>query len=194
MGKAIAIKCKGADAVSLHDLKNFQGKLKQTSRKRIDDLKTRIVNDGWIAPIFIWVHEEEKSILDGHQRRIAAAELEADGYEVPPIPVDYIYADNELDARKKLLSIASQYGEWQKEELDIWVEEIGQDIAETLRLVDSELNLDVIETKKATKQNIEPYSEVHVLLSFPPALYAELQDRLEEIRSMAGVEYEQSAN
>jgi ParB-like nuclease domain len=194
MNKHITIKCRGADTVSIQELQAFQGQLKKVNRDNIERLKKRIIEDGWTAPVFIWEHDGDKYILDGHQRRMAAVELITEGYIIPPIPVDYIEADNEKDARKKLLSIASQYGEWQKEELDMWVEEVGQSVADTLRLVDSELNLDIVESKKAQKTNIEPYSEVHVLLSFSPSVYADLQNKLEEIRAIPGVEYEQSAN
>ena len=72
--------------------------------------------------------------------------LEADGYEIQPLPVDYIYADTEEEAREILLSVSSQYGEWVEEELSQWLEDLDEDLKETLRFVDREITLPVTAT------------------------------------------------
>jgi ParB-like chromosome segregation protein Spo0J len=78
-------------------------------------------------------------ILDGHQRLSALVSLQRDGWDIPAIPVVYVEASDEEEARRMLLSIASQYGEWQKDELDIWLNDIDASIVETLRLVDESI-------------------------------------------------------
>ena len=61
---------------------------------------------------------------------------------MPLLPVAFIEASDESDARKKLLAISSQYGEFDSEELSEWLDEIGGEVAETLRLVDKPLPID----------------------------------------------------
>ena len=85
-------------------------------------------------------------ILDGTQRRAALVALEAEGWTIPPLPVVYIYADDEAQARRILLSISSQYGEWVEEELSAWLDEIDDDVKKTLRLVDKEIRMSYRET------------------------------------------------
>jgi len=80
--------------------------------------------------------------LDGHQRIKALCSLREEGWDIPLLPVALIEASDEQDARKKLLAISSQYGEFDSSELSEWLDEIGGEVAETLRLVDSELKIE----------------------------------------------------
>ncbi|KKL67747.1 hypothetical protein LCGC14_2131880, partial [marine sediment metagenome] len=48
-------------------------------------------------------------------------------------------------ARQKLLAITSQYGEFDIDELNSWVNNLDADIAETLRFVDDKIELDIEE-------------------------------------------------
>lgn len=45
-----------------------------------------------------------------------------------------------------------------------------------------------------TKLNLNGYNQVHVLLSFHPDVFSQIQDQLDRLRRVDGVEYEQSAN
>ncbi len=92
-------------------------------------------------------------ILDGTQRREALLPLEAEGWTVPPLPVIYIHAVDEKEARTILLSISSQYGEWVEEELAAWLAGVDAEIAKTLRLVDKEIRIEIdkVETEKDTE-------------------------------------------
>ena len=59
-------------------------------------------------------------------------------------------ASDIADARKKLLAISSQYGEFDSEELAGWLSEMDEGIADTLRIVDKEMKfpkLDIDEEK-----------------------------------------------
>lgn len=148
--KKIIVECTGADAIPLEGFSDFQGKLKKTTKRNLDKLKNRIINLGFIAPIFIWKNKDESKILDGHSRIKALTLLQEDGYEIPLIPVDYITANTEKKAREILLSIASQYGEYDGDELESWLENIDASVIETIRLVDKEISF-----TKANKKNKE---------------------------------------
>jgi DNA modification methylase len=141
--KKIAITCKAADLLPIDSLEDFQGKLKKISKKNLDKLKKRIIKDGINVPLFVWRVNDWCRILDGHQRLKALLSLRKDGYELPFIPVAYIEADNEEDAKQKLLGITSQFGEFEIEELSEWINEIDKDIAETLRFADNEIKIKI---------------------------------------------------
>ncbi len=141
----IKIKCKGADLLSIDAIMDFQGKLKSISRDNLERLKVSILKNGFIAPIFIWRNEGKSMALDGHQRIKALLSMKDDGYDIPLLPVAYIEANNESDARQKLLAITSQYGEFDIDELNSWVNDLDLEIAETLRFANDEIDLELQE-------------------------------------------------
>ncbi len=99
----------------------------------------------------MWDHEGQYKVLDGHQRLRALQSLREDGWDMPLLPVAFIEASDEADARKKLLAISSQYGEFDASELSEWLDEIGGEVAETLRLVDTEIPIGVASEEKEVK-------------------------------------------
>jgi hypothetical protein len=50
-------------------------------------------------------------VLDGHQRDRVLRRLKAQGYSVPALPIAFIEAKDEAEARKKILLLSSQCGE-----------------------------------------------------------------------------------
>lgn len=163
--KIINIQCKGAGTIELDDMQEFQGKLKKITRENLDKLKKRI-KKSFDAPIHIWQKPDgERKILDGHQRKKALLELRKEGWTIPPLPFDFIYAENEKDARQKLLGITSQYGEFELEELGEWMAELDADIAGTLRLADIELKIEFDNNKEESticKSDREKREEIEV--------------------------------
>lgn len=137
--KNIRVTCQGAINLALDELVEFQGGLKKLSKKNMEKLKARILEDGFNVPFFVWKHDGTNSLLDGHQRIKALKSLQGDGYEIPQLPVAIIEASDIADAKKKLLAISSQYGEFDGEELSSWIDDLGDDIADTLRIVDGEM-------------------------------------------------------
>jgi len=139
----IRITCKGADTVPLDSLIPFQGDLKTLSELNLAKLKASILKYGFTAPCFIWEHDGVKSPLDGHQRIAALLALRDEGYSIPLIPVDYIDAEDEKEAKEKLLHISSQYGEFTQEGIANFVLDAGLDISELdIRLTNEELTID----------------------------------------------------
>ena len=139
----IQVTCQAADILPLEALMDFQGGIKTISATNLEKLKQRIISDGINVPVFVWAHDGINHLLDGHQRRAALMALEADGYDIPPVPVAYIEAVDEADARQKLLGITSQYGEFDTDELSEWLDGVSESVADTLRLVDGEIDLDL---------------------------------------------------
>ena len=138
----LRVTCKGAQTLPLDRIEEFQGNLKKLSKKNLEKLKKRIIEDGFNVPFFVWDHEGMYKALDGHQRIKALCSLREEGWDIPLLPVAFIEASDEADARKKLLAISSQYGEFDSSELSEWLDEIGGEVAETLRLTDKPLPMD----------------------------------------------------
>ncbi len=151
MKKKIQIKCKGADLLPFETLLQFQGELKSLNNRNLKRLKNQILTKGFIAPFFIWKKKDKNYILDGTQRDKALKSLNKDGYEIPLLPVVYIEADNKSDAREKLLSLSSQYGDWDPDELTTWLNDIDSEIKKDLRFLDREMDIHI---------DIEDYSDL----------------------------------
>jgi hypothetical protein len=108
--KEILVTCKTKDAVIIDKIAEFQGNLKTRDEADIKKIKKSLVKYGITFPFFIWKKGEVIYCLDGHGRRMALMELRADGYVLPPVPVVFVYAKDEGDARQRMLRLNSRYG------------------------------------------------------------------------------------
>lgn len=106
--------------IAIDKLEPFQGDLKDLSAREYEKLKKSIVENGIIVPFFVW--KETGKLLDGHQRHHVF--INEDWYT--DVPVIYISAENEQDAKKKLLVITSQYGKVTQEGWDSFVFDLDE--------------------------------------------------------------------
>ena len=111
----IEIKCTGSDTIELHQLREFQGELKERTAGDVEKIIKSIKKHGFSFPLFVWAHADENGgyinhVLDGHGRLKALQKMAADGEEIPPLPCVYVSAENEAEAKEKLLKLNSQYG------------------------------------------------------------------------------------
>jgi len=136
----IKVNCKSADTLPIDRILEFQGDLKKLTKKNRDKLQKSIERHGFIAPIFVWENQGDYMIIDGHQRLATLLYMRQKGWDIPMLPVDYIEADSEQDARDKLLHITSSYGEFNVEELEEWVKSID-DLDDSLRFTGGELEI-----------------------------------------------------
>ena len=107
----VEVTCSTGDFLNLSQLTKFQGKLKFREEKDIEKVKKSILKYGFSFPFFVWKNKNWNYILDGHGRELALKELEKEGYEIPPLPVVYISATDDNDAKEKLLRINSRFGD-----------------------------------------------------------------------------------
>ena len=112
--------------------------MKTLSPENLEKLKKSILKYGFTAPGFVWKSGKKLYIMDAHQRVRALGSLFSEGYEIPDIPIVYIQAKNKKEAKEKLLHITSQYGEFNRGELDNYLIDIGSDeeLLNTIRLMD----------------------------------------------------------
>jgi hypothetical protein len=131
----ITIRCKTEKSILLDDLQEFQGDLKARTEEDIDLLKKSIIKYGFSFPFFVWVHEKTNWCMDGHGRILALKQLRDEGYELPQFPVAYVKAENEEEAKQKLLRLNSSFGTITRYGLQNFIGTLDIDLSE-LRLTD----------------------------------------------------------
>lgn len=113
----IRIECQGFTEVELDSLIELHhyGKLTDQhyahGRNSIEEL-------GFSFPFFFWEHEGKKYILDGHGRKQILLRMREEGFTIPPLPADPIFAKDRKEAAKKLLAQESRYKDIEKKGLD----------------------------------------------------------------------------
>ena len=117
--KEVSIRCEGARSVSINDLHPFQDDIKTMKPATLKKLEKVIIEQGFSEPIAVWANspDEKLWILNGHQRLTALQSLASKGWFIPPIPVAMVQADDEQEARKKVLTLASQFGDFSGDHL-----------------------------------------------------------------------------
>jgi hypothetical protein len=149
--KVIQIKCKGADTLPIDRILEFQNDLKTLSKDNEKKLRNSILKFGFIAPFFVWDNQGEWKLLDGHQRLKTLLKMREEGYDIPLLPVDYIEADSEEDAKRKLLHITSQYGEFTADGFENFT--FGLDGFEDIRLTNDEFDISFLRDKDEVKDD-----------------------------------------
>lgn len=123
--KTVKIRCKGAATISIDKLVEFQEGIKHLTETGYQRAKASIQNEGFTAPFFIWKHEGKAYIIDGHQRLTALKRMrEEEGWTVPDLPVAFIEAKTKTEAKRKLLVILSQYGEYSLPAMEDFLKDI----------------------------------------------------------------------
>lgn len=108
--KTVKIACTGADMADPADFKPLQGALKELSEEDYHRLKQLIIDFGFSDPVNAWDRDNQKFIISGHQRIATLLRMRAEGYIVPFIPYNLVDAENEHEAKMKVLGAASQFG------------------------------------------------------------------------------------
>ncbi len=134
-----------------------------------------------LRPIVV---NKEMMILGGNMRYNACKELKLKG-----IPDEWVKIADTLTPEEERWFIIEDnvpFGEWDEDilrqewdlpELSNWGLEIEED-----------------EPHKIQKKEIKSYKKTHILISFPPEMILDIQEHLDMILKIEGIEYEQSSN
>jgi len=152
---SIKITCKAATSIDLEDLTPLQGNLKELSIANFEKLKRSILKHGLSFPFFIWRHDRQNFVLDGHQRDRVLRKMREQGYEVPPLPCALIEAWDRQQAAEKILLISSQFGKITEQSLDEFLSENELDINNLL----DELELPALDMRYFGSGEFEPTDE-----------------------------------
>lgn len=99
----------------------LQGDLKFLDQKNYKKLKNVLKKRGFYVPLYLWLNNDKYWLIDGTQRhRVMTDEDMNDNgsYEVPYILIE---AEDEKEAKSKILEISSQYGTISYETLDKFI-------------------------------------------------------------------------
>ncbi|OHD26022.1 MAG: hypothetical protein A2Y38_02450 [Spirochaetes bacterium GWB1_59_5] len=135
-GKTLRVTCKGAATAPLKDLHPLQGNLKKLPEKKYRKLRKTLLKHGFSFPFFVWRNKNKLWILDGHQRDKVLRRMQKSGYEIPSLPIDFIEAKDEKEAKEKILLVASQYGEMDADSLSEFLEDAHLDLEDLVETVD----------------------------------------------------------
>lgn len=132
----ITISCQGATSVSLDELQDLQGNLKDLTEDNYAKLRNSLIEFGFSFPIFFWQDENgAKWIIDAHQRKRTLLKMRDEGILIPSLPADPIFAKDRAEAKKKLLLLNSRYGQMTQEGFDEFTSDIEiEDIADLLTI------------------------------------------------------------
>lgn len=116
MKKIIKITCTTKDFLDVESIESLQGELKKISQASMDKLKNSIKTYGFSFPVFVWKSGKKNYSIDGVHRCKALKELETlDGYAIPKqVPVVFIQAKDQKQAKELLLAASSQYAAMNK--------------------------------------------------------------------------------
>lgn len=119
MIKEVKIACQGAATLELAQIEPFQGNLKELSKENYDKLRKQIIELGFSEPCTVWKTPEGRyKAINCHQRiRVLTEMKRSEGFRIPRIPVCFVEAESEFEAKKKVLSLTSQFGEITNESL-----------------------------------------------------------------------------
>jgi len=105
------ITCDVDERIDYREIVPFQGNLKRRSSRDIKKLAASITKLGITFPFYIWKNNGISYCIDGHGRLEAFKYLESEGINIPLVPVVEVFADDEIEAKKKLLYENCKYGE-----------------------------------------------------------------------------------
>jgi len=209
VNKIIHINCDVKDYLEIGQFEPLQGNLKDKRPEDLDKLRKIIIEQGFDFPLFVCKVGGKNYTLDGHGRDIITTELKDEGYKFKRpdgvlgywLPIVYVFAEDKKKAKEKLLYLNSRYGRITEEGLSQFLNENNHQIdfnSIKINLDLPELNLDKLELGKQflkeKKEDMAPYEMAHVLISFPPNHYLEVKKFIDKLKSIHGVEIEQSAN
>jgi hypothetical protein len=97
----IEVTCSAADLLPLDAIEEFQGNLKARTKADVEQIITSITKYGFSFPFFVWNGTGHNYCLDGHGRIQALAEMRRRGEDIPLLPVAYIEAADEAEAKQK---------------------------------------------------------------------------------------------
>lgn len=147
--------------IDFHELIDLQGDLKITTPAKIKKLKSSIKKHGVFVPKFTWIDNGTHYIEDGHQTIKALAELENEGYTVPPIPYAEVQAKDKKDAGEKLLMINSKFADINPETSFFNDFGIELDFVDEIEIPELELGFEVEEEPNEKEINEEDLTFEH---------------------------------
>ena len=137
----VKIACRPTADVSLDEVLDLQGNLKDLSEANYVKMRNSLVEYDFSFPLYIWIDPEgKKFIADGHQRTKVLKQMRAEGIVMPQLfPAYEVLAKDKIEAKKKLLLLNSRYGKMTREGYDEFIDDpdakiIEEDLADLIEI------------------------------------------------------------
>jgi len=189
--KEIKIGCDGTSFVDYRELNEFQEDIKDISRENLDKLKDGI-KDVFKAPLFVWKSDNKLWLLDGHQRKKALYELEQEGWIIPLIPIVEIFANSLKDAKSLILDYISQYGHINIKKIDLYIQKYN--IKPKVLNIEKRIEIDLGKKIELKTEKLKPYKKIHFLISCDIENIDKINNEINKLRKMEGIEIVQGSN
>lgn len=160
----IQIKCTGSDLLPLDAIEEFQGGLKKRTKEDIAKIIKSIELYGFSFPFFVWNGSGHNYCLDGHGRIQALAKMRQAGEDLPMFPVVYVDAENEEEAKNKLLRLNSQYGQMTVDSVMEFAGDIHVEWGELSLSNEGILNIAEYNSKDDSKELSENYKSEYEIV------------------------------
>lgn len=138
----VKIACEGAELANVVELEPLQGELKSLSEEAYAKLRKEIETTGLAFPFRVWKNKGKLKIVGGHQTQRVLLKMQADGWEIPKVPVSFIHAKSEAEAKRRVLQDISTYGQVDKDKLYEFMGEFDMgidDLVESFEIPDVDL-------------------------------------------------------
>lgn len=163
----------------LNELKPNPKNPRKSTTEQNENLRKSLEKFGVVEPI-IW-NKRSGYIVGGHFR---VRELKKIGYkEVDCVVVNLTQEEEE----ELLIRLNANTGDWDVDLLKGWDENNLKEWG----LFNNDYNSETIEKKEI---NLKPFKKTHILLTFDPDIFFKINQFLQKIIEIDGVEYEQSSN
>lgn len=142
MKKEVKIRAQGAAYAPLDEFVWFQGELKVLSEQNYEKLKYQILELGFSEPVSVWIDGNDLKLLNGHQRILTLKKMRDEGYRIPHVPYSVVEAENEEQARRKVLSLTSHFGKITESGLAQFIHDTSISVEELFDFALPDVNLD----------------------------------------------------
>ncbi len=167
---------------------------RQISDANLSALRISLERFGLVQPIIVNIRDGRNVIVGGHQRfKVLLSEGVTDS-------VCVIIDRSESDERllNFTLNNPAASGEF-IDDLDAYIDSLSSIVEGESDLLDLrilEMRSQVADDQELSyiEERLVPYKKTHVLLSFPPELLADVEEHLNRIVNIEGVDYEQCSN
>lgn len=167
MGKSVFINIPNKEKfkeISIYELKELQGNLKDFSKEAYEKLKNRILEVGFKYPFYVWKDDQENCYyyIDGHHRAKTLLKMKDEGIMIPEFyPVIEIEAKNKKDAATELLHLNSNYGKMTQNGLSDYIKGFNIEKIEikNVNIQPINVNLDKVKDEENKTKNDDELEE-----------------------------------
>jgi len=150
-------------------------------------LRNSLEHFGNVQPI-VW-NKRSGNVVGGHQRLKILKEFGAKTVDITEVNL----SPEEEKALNITLNNPGITGRF-TDDLELQIKELQKEIPDLTKDLNIDGLVSDIEPPELKNATLRPYKKSHILISFDPNTYPEIQEQIESIQGIEGIEIEQSSN